>query len=106
VRAYDGLAGADVDRVRARVEAGMQDGAVVLLHDASEHDEFEPVSVAVLPELLKALAARGLRSVTLTQLFREDALEEKPPSASSEPPGDAEADQDAGKSITNRAPPV
>ncbi len=108
VRAYDGLASADADRVRSRVEAGLRDGAIVLLHDASEYDEFEPVSVAVLPDLLKALAARGLRGVTLTRLFRED-VGGSDADASQQPvlkdPQDAALNQDAGKSITKRAPP-
>jgi hypothetical protein len=29
------------------------DGAIVMRHDASEHDDFEPASVQALPDLLR-----------------------------------------------------
>jgi hypothetical protein len=45
------------------------DGAVVMLHDASEHDDFEPASVRALPELLRLLDDREWTSVGLDTLL-------------------------------------
>lgn len=73
VRAFDGTAGATPERVTERITAGLKDGAIVLLHDAAEHDDFEPAGVAALPGILDAMAARGLTSVTLSELFAEEA---------------------------------
>jgi peptidoglycan/xylan/chitin deacetylase (PgdA/CDA1 family) len=54
--------------VLARVLARLDDGVIVLLHDASERGDRVPVSLAVLPELLDAIEQRGLRTVTLSEL--------------------------------------
>ena len=57
----------------------MTDGAIVMLHDASEHDDFEPASVRALPELLRLLDDREWTSVGL------DTLLDQPGEASARP---------------------
>jgi hypothetical protein len=47
----------------------MTDGDIVMLHDASEHDDFEPASVRALPELLRLLDERKWTSVGLDMLL-------------------------------------
>ncbi|MEI9937117.1 MAG: polysaccharide deacetylase family protein [Pseudomonadota bacterium] len=68
VRSLDGLSSADPARVARRVIEHLEDGAIVLLHDAAEHDDFTPASIAALPEILRALRDRGLVSVGVEQL--------------------------------------
>ncbi len=63
VRALDGVAAADPRRVAARVKRGLEDGAIVLMHDASERDDRTPASVAALPSILAAMAAKNLDGV-------------------------------------------
>lgn len=65
VRALDGVAAADPKRVAARVTRGLRDGAIVLMHDAAEREDREPASVAALPSILAAMAARNLRGVRI-----------------------------------------
>ncbi len=102
VRAYDGLESSDPERVRTRIEGGLRDGAIVLMHDAAESDDFEPASIKVLPDVLKALAARGLRSVTMSELFGGSAEAEgaaasadEEPASAGEEPDSADPDGDA-----------
>ncbi|HEY3595293.1 MAG TPA: polysaccharide deacetylase family protein, partial [Polyangiaceae bacterium] len=64
VRGWDGVR-TNPDRVVARVVPKLQDGAIVLLHDASEKDDRVPASVAALPRILAALRKRGLDAVRL-----------------------------------------
>lgn len=64
-RGYDGLARSSPERVLQRVVGSLCDGAIVLLHDAAERDDFEPASLSVLPDILRELDSRGLRSVGL-----------------------------------------
>jgi hypothetical protein len=45
----------------------------VMLHDAAEHDDFEPASVHALPRLLALLDERGLTSVGLDALLGDSA---------------------------------
>ena len=40
-----------------------------MLHDAAEHDDFEPAAVRALPQLLALLDERGLTSVGLDALL-------------------------------------
>ena len=68
VRSLDGLRSADPARVATRVIAHLEDGAIVLLHDAAEHDDFTPASIAALPAILRALRERGLVAVGVDQL--------------------------------------
>lgn len=65
-RALDGLRG-DPVAAGARLRRGLAAGDVLLLHDggAARTPDGRAVALAVLPDLLEALAARGLRSVTL-----------------------------------------
>lgn len=65
VRGYDGLAKAKPADVVARVTRGLEDGAVVLLHDAAERDDHEPAALRALPPILEAMRARNLRSARL-----------------------------------------
>ena len=68
VRSLDGLRSADATRVARRVIERLEDGAIVLLHDAAEHDDFTPASIAALPQILQALRERGLRTVGVDEL--------------------------------------
>jgi peptidoglycan/xylan/chitin deacetylase (PgdA/CDA1 family) len=68
-RALDGRARARPERVLRRALAAVQDGAVLLLHDAAEADDRAPASLEVLPILLDAVSERGLAAVTLDELF-------------------------------------
>ena len=64
-RGYDGVRGRRPESVVRAVARSLDDGAIVLLHDASERDDFEPASLLALPALLSLLDARGLESVAL-----------------------------------------
>jgi peptidoglycan/xylan/chitin deacetylase (PgdA/CDA1 family) len=68
-RAYDGTAGTSPNSVVRRIEAGLRPGAIVLLHDAAENDDFAPAAVEALPRILESLHERGLRTVTVEQLL-------------------------------------
>lgn len=67
-RALDGLGKTDVDRVVRRVESRLAPGTIVMLHDASERETFEPAAVEALPRILAAIRARGLETVTVPEL--------------------------------------
>jgi peptidoglycan-N-acetylglucosamine deacetylase len=68
-RGLDGIRGRTLEAVVARVARSVTDGAIVMLHDASEHDDFEPASVRALPELLRLLDDREWTSVGLDTLL-------------------------------------
>jgi peptidoglycan/xylan/chitin deacetylase (PgdA/CDA1 family) len=68
VRSLDGLSGAKPSRIAERVIGHLEDGAIVLLHDASERGDFTPASIAALPEILRALRERQLTAVGIDQL--------------------------------------
>ncbi|HEX3776670.1 MAG TPA: polysaccharide deacetylase family protein [Polyangiaceae bacterium] len=70
VRSLDGIPSARPERVAARVIAHLADGAIVLLHDAAERDDFEPASIAALPEILRAMRERNLEGVSVDRLLR------------------------------------
>jgi peptidoglycan/xylan/chitin deacetylase (PgdA/CDA1 family) len=63
VRGLDGMRTQTPDAVVARIERDLADGAIVMLHDAAERDDYEPASVEALPALLRLLDERGWRSV-------------------------------------------
>lgn len=63
VRGVDGLRGARAERVAARVVPKLRDGAIVLLHDAAERDDFRPASLDALPKILAAMSRRALPGV-------------------------------------------
>ena len=67
VRARDGLAGTKPDDVLARISRGLEDGAIVLLHDAPEHGTRKPAGVTALPAILDRIAAKNLRVVPLSK---------------------------------------
>jgi peptidoglycan/xylan/chitin deacetylase (PgdA/CDA1 family) len=69
VRSLDGLRSARPARVAERVIRHLQDGAIVLLHDAAERDDFTPASIAALPAILQAIRAGAYRPVTIDELF-------------------------------------
>ncbi|MEZ4300100.1 MAG: polysaccharide deacetylase family protein [Polyangiaceae bacterium] len=67
VRALDGLAAADPKKVAARVKRGLRDGAIVLMHDASEREDRPPAALAALPVILDAMSARSLPGVRVDE---------------------------------------
>jgi peptidoglycan/xylan/chitin deacetylase (PgdA/CDA1 family) len=69
IRGYDGTSRAKPEQVRARVVSKMNDGAIVLLHDGAEREDFTPVAPQVLPEILEAMSERGLAGVTVDALL-------------------------------------
>lgn len=73
-RAFDGAGRPTTDRILARIEPSLHDGAIVLLHDAFERSDEAPTSVAALPALLATLQSRGLRAVTFSELVRGDGV--------------------------------
>jgi peptidoglycan/xylan/chitin deacetylase (PgdA/CDA1 family) len=69
-RGYDAVRG-DPGGVLRRLTRGLNAGDVLLLHDGSSARTLagQPVVLAVLPELLDRLAARGLNGVSLPTAF-------------------------------------
>lgn len=65
VGARDGIASADPEAVVGRVSQGLEDGAIVLMHDAAERGDHTPAGPKALPGVLAAIAARNL---TITPL--------------------------------------
>jgi peptidoglycan/xylan/chitin deacetylase (PgdA/CDA1 family) len=62
-RGIDGNARTTAKRVAERVVPRLRDGAIVLLHDAAERDDFEPATVKALPKILDAMRSRDLEGV-------------------------------------------
>lgn len=84
-KARDGLARTSVAAALTRLQAGLEPGAILLLHDAAEPRPgparpAPPIAPAVLAALLPELAKRQLRAVTLDEL-----LGPPPPPAPSAP---------------------
>ena len=71
-RSRDGRAATTAEQATRRVLAGLRPGAIILMHDAAEHDDREPVAPAALPAILDEIARRGLQCVTLSQLLRPE----------------------------------
>ena len=71
-RGYDGVRWQKPDAVLRRIGRTLTDGAIVMLHDAAENDDFEPASVRALPRLLAVLDQRGLASVGLDALLASE----------------------------------
>lgn len=69
VRGYDGTRGARADKVRSRVISGLRDGAIVLLHDGAERDDFAPLAPEVLPDVIAAMRAKDLEGVTVEAMI-------------------------------------
>ena len=72
-RGLDGIRGRTPEAVVARIARTVTDGGIVMLHDASERDDFEPASVRALPELLRLLDDREWTSVGLDTLLATGA---------------------------------
>ena len=72
-RGFDGIAGQSPQAVVERVGRTLTDGAIIMLHDAAEHDDFEPAAVRALPQLLALLDERRLTSVALDELLDDGA---------------------------------
>jgi len=60
VGARDGIKAAKPAAVLARVSRGLEDGAIVLLHDASERGTHKPAGVIALREILARIKDRNL----------------------------------------------
>jgi peptidoglycan/xylan/chitin deacetylase (PgdA/CDA1 family) len=70
VRSLDGLESARSERVAERVIKHLVDGAIVLLHDAAERDDFQPASIAALPQILRAVREQNFKTVSVDELPR------------------------------------
>lgn len=66
VAARDGIARAKVEDVVARVNRGLEDGAIVAMHDAAERGGRKPAGVAALGAVLDAIEAKNLTVVPLS----------------------------------------
>jgi peptidoglycan/xylan/chitin deacetylase (PgdA/CDA1 family) len=66
VRARDGVRATPGGVVR-RVVPRLVGGAIVLMHDAAEHDDHPPAAPAALAEILSAMKERGLGGVRLDE---------------------------------------
>ncbi|HVW24797.1 MAG TPA: polysaccharide deacetylase family protein [Polyangiaceae bacterium] len=75
VRGLDGLRARTPEQVVSRVTPGLVPGAIVLLHDAAEDEDFEPAGIAALPRLLASTKEKGLATVTLDELLHEEEAE-------------------------------
>jgi peptidoglycan/xylan/chitin deacetylase (PgdA/CDA1 family) len=69
-RTLDGRGGSRAERVLARATAALENGAILVLHDAAERDDHVPASLAVLGAILERLRERGLSAVTVDALRR------------------------------------
>jgi peptidoglycan/xylan/chitin deacetylase (PgdA/CDA1 family) len=65
VAGYDGIAGAEPKKVASRVANGLDDGDIVLLHDAAELDDHTPAGVEALAGILTATKDKNLRITRL-----------------------------------------
>jgi peptidoglycan-N-acetylglucosamine deacetylase len=70
--ARDGRASTTPSEAARRLIAAARPGAILVLHDAVERGGRAPIAAAALAPLLEALAARGLRSVTLDELIGDE----------------------------------
>ena len=77
VGARDGIARTKPAEVVARVSRGLEDGAIVLLHDASERTTHKPAGIAALPAILDNIAAKNLRVVSLSSWLVDEARAEE-----------------------------
>lgn len=59
-RGYDGTPNRSPDAVLRSLERGLEDGAILLLHDAAEREDFRPVSVEIISGLLDRIEQRRL----------------------------------------------
>ena len=66
-----GWSGAQPEKVARKVTAGLEDGAIVLLHDASERGDFVPASIGALPLVIEAAERRRLPFVRVDRWLGE-----------------------------------
>ena len=69
VRCLDGIRRSKPERVLACLQRKLHDGAIVMLHDASERGDFVPAAVRTIGEIVASVAEKGFRSVTLSELL-------------------------------------
>ena len=72
VAARDGIARAKAEDVVMRVDRGLEDGAIVALHDAAERGGRKPAGVAALGAILDAIEAKNLSVVPLAQFLSDE----------------------------------
>jgi peptidoglycan/xylan/chitin deacetylase (PgdA/CDA1 family) len=72
VRGVDGWSGAKPEVVADKITPELRDGAIVLLHDASERGDFIPASVRALPRILEVAQQRQLDLVRVDGWLRDD----------------------------------
>lgn len=65
IAGYDGLQNADPKKVASRIARDLDDGAIVLMHDAAERDDHVPAGVEALRDVLDAAKDKNLRIVRL-----------------------------------------
>ncbi len=80
-RGFDGVSAGDPGAVAARITRGVRDGAIVLMHDAREHGDDEPASVAALPMVLDRLDALRLPVVSIEGWLAENLSRSSEPRA-------------------------
>jgi peptidoglycan/xylan/chitin deacetylase (PgdA/CDA1 family) len=66
VAARDGIARTKAEDVVARVDRGLEDGAIVAMHDAAERGGRKPAGVTALAAVLDAIEAKNLSVVPLS----------------------------------------
>ena len=71
VSALDGTSGASVDRVVARVSSRLHDGAIVLMHDASERGTHAPVAPDAIARIVAAAREARMDVVPLASWVGE-----------------------------------
>lgn len=67
VRGVDGWSGAQPEVVANKIIRKLEDGVIVMLHDASERGDFVPASVKALPAILETAKKRQLPFVLVGQ---------------------------------------
>lgn len=72
VAARDGIARAKVEDVVARVDRGLEDGAIIAMHDAAERGGRRPAGVSALGAVLDAIEAKNLTVVPLGDFLAEE----------------------------------
>jgi peptidoglycan/xylan/chitin deacetylase (PgdA/CDA1 family) len=104
VRGRDGVR-ADPREVAGRIAPGLRDGAIVLLHDAAEHDDRDPAAPAALPHILAAMRERGLDPVRLDAWLDENTAVSDARSTTHEAsPGAVTSTSDASTAVRSTMP--
>jgi peptidoglycan-N-acetylglucosamine deacetylase len=71
VAARDGIASTKAEEVVARGDRGLEDGAIVAMHDAAERGGRKPAGVTALAGVLDAIEAKNLSVVPLSTFVTE-----------------------------------